>query len=141
MKSRFFATAILAVLTATVTWAQSSVPLEAKIPFPFRVGATPFPAGEYLIQPIGLSMPVLRIAALDGTQSVMTLVQGVTRRHGQVDGKLVFHRYGNVSFLSQIWQPGDTGGRELMKSAAEREMARAANQPAEVTTTVAGLQR
>ncbi len=42
---------------------------------------------------------------------------------GRMDvGKLVFHRYGNRYFLSEIWESATGSGRQLSPSAAEREM-------------------
>jgi hypothetical protein len=38
-------------------------------------------------------------------------------------GKLVFNRYGDRYFLSEIWTAGDTSGRTLLVSKVERELA------------------
>jgi hypothetical protein len=38
--------------------------------------------------------------------------------------KLVFNRYGDQYFLSEIWVEGATRGRELPKTGREKEMAR-----------------
>jgi hypothetical protein len=40
-------------------------------------------------------------------------------------GKLVFHRYGNAYFLSEVWPTGSTLGKQLRKSKAELEIAKA----------------
>jgi hypothetical protein len=36
--------------------------------------------------------------------------------------KLEFHRYGDTYFLSAVWVTGNTTGRELFRSRAEREL-------------------
>ena len=41
----------------------------------------------------------------------------------QAESKLIFNRYGNHYFLSQIWTQGDNSGRELFKSQRESELA------------------
>jgi hypothetical protein len=41
----------------------------------------------------------------------------------QKTGKLVFHRYGNEYFLSEVWTPGDEWGHRLSKTRREREIA------------------
>jgi hypothetical protein len=41
-------------------------------------------------------------------------------------GSLVFHRYGDEYFLSEIWPAGSSTGRGLPKSRAERELKRKA---------------
>jgi hypothetical protein len=54
----------------------------------------------------------------------------------QAESKLVFNRYGDHYFLSQIWEAGDNAGRELMKSREERqlerELAKTSNGPEKV---------
>ena len=42
----------------------------------------------------------------------------------QERGKLVFHKYGDQYFLSQIWRTGENGGRELRMAHKERELAK-----------------
>jgi hypothetical protein len=39
-------------------------------------------------------------------------------------GKLVFHRYGDRYFLSQVWGTDQSTGSQLQKTAQERELAR-----------------
>ena len=41
----------------------------------------------------------------------------------QAESKLIFNRYGNKYFLSQIWTAGSKSGRELPKSQRETELA------------------
>ena len=69
---------------------------------------------------------------------VMTLP---TSANGPQDKtKLIFHRYGNRYFLAQIWSAGSSRGRELPKSAKEREQALTAHsQKPEQVTIVASL--
>jgi hypothetical protein len=38
--------------------------------------------------------------------------------------KLIFNGYGGQYFLSQIWQEGNSTGREVIKSSVEFELAR-----------------
>jgi len=44
-------------------------------------------------------------------------------------GTLVFNRYGNDYYLSEVWPAGGSTGRELLKSHTERELARKAQEP------------
>ncbi len=37
---------------------------------------------------------------------------------------LVFHRYGNTYFLSQVWMAGSSVGREMRKTRQERAIER-----------------
>ena len=51
----------------------------------------------------------------------------------QGDTKLVFNRYGDQFFLSQVWMAGRTDGQELIKTRRERllqrEIARGSGKP------------
>ncbi len=47
-------------------------------------------------------------------------------REIQTQSKLVFKRYENRYFLSQVWKAGSSRGRQLLKSHAEEEIARSA---------------
>jgi hypothetical protein len=53
----------------------------------------------------------------------MILTNAVQTSIEPSQGKLVFHRYGDEYFLSQIWQAGVNAGRELPKSRREIEVA------------------
>jgi hypothetical protein len=46
----------------------------------------------------------------------------VDAERGKSEPVLVFHKYGNNYFLSEIWA-GDSRGRQLFKSAREKELA------------------
>jgi hypothetical protein len=49
--------------------------------------------------------------------------------------KLVFHRHGDTYFLSEVWVAGNSNGRTLFRSRAERELAESGKEKviAEVT--------
>ena len=60
----------------------------------------------------------------------------------QTQSKLVFNRYGDHYFLSQVWTAGNSRGRQLLKSGREREMAQVAKIETQgQITLVAGLPR
>jgi hypothetical protein len=40
------------------------------------------------------------------------------------EGRLVFNKYGEAYFLSQVWSPGYSQGRAINKSKTENEIAR-----------------
>ena len=52
-------------------------------------------------------------------------------------GKVIFHRYGNKYFLSQIWPAGDTIGLECPKSRVEKDVVLAKNTQAPGTIQLA----
>ncbi len=120
---------IFSMLTLAVTFAVVAVyanparPLTANIPFDFSVGNKTLPAGVYTVAP--LTTPgVLRIRREDGRAGVLTQTRGVEAGRGQDQTKLVFRRYGDQYFLTQVWTAGDSNGRELGQSRTERDLIR-----------------
>jgi hypothetical protein len=96
--------------------------LEAKVPFAFEVGDKIVPAGSYQIEsiPTGAnSLQVIRNAKGDVQATLSTIpVTGSSANSGP---ELIFHRYGNRYFLSQI-RTGDGRVRELLPSQQEKEL-------------------
>jgi len=123
MKSRTLTIAIaVALLAVTAGYAQSKAQLIADIPFEFTVGQKVLPAGEYTVN-ASAAPGVLVIGGRDA--SVFTQTIPSSTNSGTVPGsKLVFHRYGNTYFLSQVWNAASQRGYRLPKSKTEREMAR-----------------
>ena len=103
---------------------QASSPLLANIPFQFVVGDQTLPAGEYRIERMLSGNPkVLLIRGKDGRAHRTVMTMEVLANDWQAESKLIFNRYGNHYFLSQIWTQGDNSGRELFKSQRESELA------------------
>ena len=102
------------------------------VPFNFVAGAQVWAAGEYEVNPMANGF--VRIRNLDDSRSafLFTSATGTGRESG--NPRLVFTRYGEQYFLSEIW-PLTLQGRALAKSAAERELA----SKAKSSTTVAAL--
>ena len=124
MKSRTLAVLVVAAFVAvTAGYAQSTARLTGNIPFEFRVGSSVLPAGEYEIIPSS-SPRTLLVRAEDGKAAIVALPNTAEKLQAPADSKLVFNRYGNTYFLSQVWHAGISRGYEMPKSKAEREMAR-----------------
>src|SRR6266566_4315139 len=82
--------------------------------------------------------PVVANIPFQFTAGVMTHAASINAP--QAKSKLVFHRYGNRYFLTQVWSAGSSLGRELPKSAKEKEQALAAhNHASDQVTIVARL--
>ena len=82
------------------------------IPFDFNVGNNKLPAGEYLV---GRAQPssgdtVLLISNVNHPESVLPLTNSTQSLDPKDENTLVFHRYGDQYFLSQVWPEGDTFG-------------------------------
>ncbi|MGB9234034.1 MAG: hypothetical protein WCC04_06440 [Terriglobales bacterium] len=89
-----------------------------QVPFPFVVAERTLPAGRYFVTNIGETR--LRIYSAERQSLVQThTVQG---HAPEGSGKMVFHRYGDVYFLAEVWAPGRDVGQQLTKSRAEDEV-------------------
>jgi hypothetical protein len=120
------------MLAAPVVRAQSDM-LVANIPFQFSVGNTVLPSGEYHVK--ALNPATLMIQSRDGHSAALATTIGVSSSKRVDQGKLVFNRYGTQYFLSKVWNPGNTVGKELLKSRTEIEVAK--NLPKPEVTNVA----
>jgi len=126
MTKKAFAIASVVVLSMAIVAvsarAQASSPLLANIPFQFVVRDQTLPAGEYRIEQLS-SNSVLLIRSTDGHTSTIVMTMAALANDWQSESKLVFNRYGDQYFLSQIWTAGNKSGRELYKSPRETELA------------------
>ena len=112
-----------AVATAN---AQLSTSIKAKIPFDFTVGNKKLPAGEYTFSRLsGFSdNNVISVRGADASAHVFQSTLGAHVLTPKDKSTLVFHKYGDQYFLSQIWTPGGSTGRELLMPRLERELAK-----------------
>ena len=116
---------LFAGLMVPATQAQS-VMLKANIPFDFVVGEKQLPPGEYQVK--SLHQAVTQIQSMDARSSAIALTKGMQAGKISDGGKLVFNRYGDQYFLSEIWGAWSDAGRQFPKSRLEREVAqRSAN--------------
>ena len=132
MKTQFVRTLAMAVLAAASMYAQPRMTVQ--IPFGFHVGATMLPSGEYTVDTHSFQ-GVVRLKATDPNSKASALIlSNAVQTYATPDhGKLVFNRYGNEYFLSQVWNPGSNTGRELRKTRLEVETASIARRSVEST--------
>ena len=116
----------VAFATAVVSANAQSRHQVAKIPFEFIVGDKTLAAADYRINTVG---EALAIRNADATNSVIRLANTIAPKERK-SARLVFHRYGNTYFLSEVWEGGDRIGARLVESrqerAARREVSRIA---------------
>ncbi len=124
MKKQLFALLGLGVLLATVSAYAQSAKLKADVPFEFVVAGRTMPNGEYTIQTLDAVDHALSISGESQKPSIFLAHSCVSTK--PVQTKLVFRRYGDQYFLSEIWTAGNEAGYQLSKSRreAEAEMAR-----------------
>jgi len=97
---------------------------KVKIPFGFSVGDKTFPAGVYSVTRVNQDNIMLRLSSDDGGESINIITSPVQAKEYPNTGKLIFHRYGETYFLSQVWESDEIQGRQLVKSRAERSVER-----------------
>ncbi|HEX6728888.1 MAG TPA: hypothetical protein VF074_02705 [Pyrinomonadaceae bacterium] len=113
----------LLVMTAATAHAQSERTEVTYIPFDFVVGKKTLPAGEYVVRPNRTrSNDVWLVQSKDGDTSALFTTTAVQSSKAAKRTKLVFNKYGDQYFLSQIWFDGSNSGRELIKRHKEREL-------------------
>jgi hypothetical protein len=122
--------AVMMIIAASVSANAQSLNyrLTANIPFEFSVAGQKLPAGKYWVNraQIGNGDAVVQIRSTDGHQNITRLTIPVSVLNPAKDGSLVFHRYGDDYFLSEIWPAGGQTGRVLPKTRTERELERKA---------------
>lgn len=107
--------------------------------FAFTVSGKTLPAGEYVFaSSTQASSEVIRIRSKERGAYVQT--KPVQAQDTQEESQVIFKRYGDHYFLLQIWMSGRSIGRELFKSArekqSERELAQRAIKPETVAIMV-----
>jgi hypothetical protein len=129
MKTRALVIAGMMALTAMANTrvAQAQEPLVVNIPFDFVAGTAQLPAGEYSVKVSGPTQSVLLISRKDAAMSAFINTNPAVSSAPQTESKLIFNRYGDRYFLAQVWQEGNTQGRQLLKSSREKEVALTAN--------------
>jgi hypothetical protein len=93
--------------------------VKATVPFNFTVNSSSLPAGNYTIGSDSTSRNILTIA--DWDKHVHILAMGQTDSGTSVkSGHLVFHKYGDQYFLSEICYAGSATTVQFPPSKAER---------------------
>jgi hypothetical protein len=109
----------MALVTAVATAnGQSQHRVNASVPFEFIVGDKTLAAADYRIDTVG---EALAIRSAGAKNNVIRLANAMTPKESK-PARLVFHRYGNTYFLSEVWEGGDRIGRRLVESRQERAM-------------------
>src|SRR5215510_10353321 len=114
---------LLVLLTFSAALGQSDRQTIIHIPFNFSVGEKSLPAGKYVIERIWKnSDSVWVIKRKDNVGKAMLLTNPVRANETQQETRLVFHQYGDLYFLSEIWTVGDATGREIQTSKREKTL-------------------
>lgn len=117
---------LFGMLTTSTLALLISVPLSAQtiakatVPFDFTVGRAHLPAGTYEISPLAQAVILIRDSRT--TKSVLTYFNSKEPSRGDSTPKLVFHRYGDKYFLSQVSRGNGGAVMQLPTSKLEQEV-------------------
>jgi hypothetical protein len=139
LKTFVLAMSAVAMLGTTGLYAQIGV--AANVPFNFTVENARMPAGNYSLVPLSSTSGVILLQNRETGKS--TLVNAPSSlsaytRNGAETGMIIFHRYGDRYFFSEVWTP--SGAQYHAKpSKLEREIqASTGKQVALVSIPLAG---
>ena len=95
------------------------------IPFQFNVGERKLPAGKYIIERINrlTSLEILVIRHVATGRSMFVTASSTEGKREEMT-QLVFHRYGEISYLAQLKGVEPNLSLELFESRAERALKR-----------------
>ena len=113
---------MMALSTNVITANGQPEKLKANVPFDFIVGDKTLAAGQYDIQAVTAGGDALAIRRADREDAALRLTRTITAKEHKP--ALVFHRYGNMYFLSEVWEGGDRIGRRVDESRQERAIRR-----------------
>ena len=100
--------------------------LRANIPFAFTLRGKTLPAGDYQIERLLTEPGVLvisNVARHEHEEAVFQTV-AVSVRKAPKRGEIIFHRYGDTYFLSEVLSGGERTGGALPQTRQERDLKR-----------------
>lgn len=119
--TRLILVAVFSALTVGSAHSQSGGQFVATIPFDFYAAGKTLPAGAYLVaRSTQTSLEGLVLRRTDGRLGVFVMTRASQANEIQRQSRLVFHKYGDEYFLSEVWTSGKSIGRELSVSRQER---------------------
>ena len=97
--------------------------LQANIPFQFHAGAANLPAGTYRIRMLDDNdLTLMEISNLDGTRSALMQVQDAEANSTPAKSELIFNKYGDQYFLSEMFDEGNASGSKVIESNYEKKI-------------------
>ena len=126
------------VLTAGALLGQTHGSLKVNIPFEFAFGNARLPAGDYVIQK-SPSGGVL-VASKDNKVRKLVMALPLEVPNKPDAAHLVFRRYGNETFLAQIWTREQQWAFEIPASKVEREVIARGQRPTEAESVSVSAQ-
>jgi hypothetical protein len=134
MKNRLFNLAFLIAVAVLLTAAlNAQIPIRqplfrVDIPFAFMAGGAHLPAGHYHVYHPGDPYLIV-LERDDGQARAMAYVHPSATKNGEAATKLVFNKYGDQYFLSQVWTEQDREVHQCFKCRLEHHLMAEASKP------------
>jgi hypothetical protein len=137
MKKQVYTILVIAALLASVfssAQAQSDRLIAANVPFNFVIKERALPAGEYVFALVQVGgSDAIKIQSSDGHITALVPTRSARAKGSQADPKLVFNRYGDQYFLSQVCGLEDSTAQRLAKPRAEERLAQSETEQTNVS--------
>ena len=121
------------VIGAASLNAQSAHELRVNIPFEFNVSNRTVPPGDYIMHVLANA---LQIRQRDGHVVALTPSTASTKAEAAKEAQVMFHRYGDEYFLSEVVMPYSNSGIKLVQSKNEQKLAQDGTKGQDVAVTV-----
>lgn len=112
---------LLAPLLSNNLWAQEQLLFRVTIPFDFVAGGVHLSSGQYLA--FHATPASIKLVREDGRASAWLAVKASAVMSGEGTNQMVFSRYGDAYFLSQVHTGYDQQVHECYKCRAEEALA------------------
>ena len=130
MKSSLTLITICLVFTAVTLSAQTTNQrlMTVNVPFAFSVEDHSLPEGKYMIFTVTPERSI-RIVSSDGKHSAIVNTLPNYANLPSENSRLVFHRYGDEYFLTQVWTAGQDVARNPLSTKRAMEIASSGGTP------------
>ena len=123
MKKYMLTIALAMPLLMTAAASAQTIHLRVTVPYKFIAAGATLPAGEYEIQSFGTEEKLLSIHNRNTSAGILIFSNPCESLNASSNTKLVFHRYGDRYFLSELWVMGQMSGHEIPPASREKEVA------------------
>jgi hypothetical protein len=123
VKKYLLTLALALPLLMTAAASAQTIHMRVTVPFNFIVAGATLPAGEYEIQSVGAAENLLSIHNRNWSAGIVVFSNSSESLSSSSNTKLVFHRYGDRYFLSELWVRGQRSGHQVPPASREKEVA------------------
>jgi hypothetical protein len=132
LRSALLACTFAATAFVSHAFAQGQA-MQVNVPFAFHNGSQHLPAGVYRVEVESNHVILLRGQSRSG----FAITNPAITNTASSTGKVIFTRYGDQYYLSEVWPGGSETGEQCVKSRQEKEAQLAQNWAGPITRELA----